>query len=99
MLRRATLVRTEVLEEHIASITRMTRIGELGIKLSVSTNRSTLQRNCHITEDGIFHTHRRENIKSYDVNVPKWAGTVLSDGINKYSESFLCRFYSISSGT
>jgi hypothetical protein len=43
MLRRADLVRTGVSEERIASIIRMTRIGELGTTLAVTSNQSTLQ--------------------------------------------------------
>jgi hypothetical protein len=44
MWRRVVLVRTEVSEERTASIVRMTRIGELGTKLGVTSNRSELQR-------------------------------------------------------
>jgi hypothetical protein len=36
------LVRTGILKEHTASIIMVTRIGELGIILAVSSNRSTL---------------------------------------------------------
>jgi hypothetical protein len=39
------LVRTDVLEERIASLIRVTRIGELGTTLAVTGNRSTLERN------------------------------------------------------
>jgi hypothetical protein len=42
MLCRVTLVRTDVSEERIASIIRLTRIGELGTTLGVISNRSTL---------------------------------------------------------
>jgi hypothetical protein len=35
------LVRTDVSEERIASIIRVTRIGELGTTLAVTSNRST----------------------------------------------------------
>jgi hypothetical protein len=38
MLRRVALVRTDVSEERIASITRATRIGELGTALVVTGN-------------------------------------------------------------
>jgi hypothetical protein len=44
-LRRLTLERTDVSEEHIASIIRVTRFGELGTTLTVSSNRNTLRRN------------------------------------------------------
>jgi hypothetical protein len=45
MLRRAALVRTDVLEEHSTSIIRMTRIDELGTTLAVTRNQRTLRRN------------------------------------------------------
>jgi hypothetical protein len=44
MWRRVDLLRADVTEEHIASIIRETRIGELGT-LAVGGNRSTLPRN------------------------------------------------------
>jgi hypothetical protein len=45
MLRRVALVRTDVSEELCASFARMTRIGELGTTLAVTSNRRTLRRN------------------------------------------------------
>jgi hypothetical protein len=42
MLRRVALVRTDVSEELSASIIRVTRIGELGTTLAVTSNRRTL---------------------------------------------------------
>jgi hypothetical protein len=39
MLRRVALVRTDILEELCASFLRVTRIGELGIMLAVTSNR------------------------------------------------------------
>jgi hypothetical protein len=45
MLRRVALVRTDVSEEPSASFIRMTRIGELGTTLVVTSNRRTLRRN------------------------------------------------------
>jgi hypothetical protein len=39
MLRRVDLVRTDVSEELSASVIRVTRIGELGITLAVTSNR------------------------------------------------------------
>jgi hypothetical protein len=38
------IVSTDVSEELIASIIRVTRIGELGTKLALTSNRSTLRR-------------------------------------------------------
>jgi hypothetical protein len=43
MLHPVTLVRTDVSEELNASIIRVTRIGELGTMLVVTSNRSTLK--------------------------------------------------------
>jgi hypothetical protein len=45
MLRRVTLVKTDVSEELSASIIRVTRIGKLGTMLAVTSNRGTLRRN------------------------------------------------------
>jgi hypothetical protein len=44
MLRRVALVRTDVSEELSASYIRVTRIGELGTTLAVTSNRRTLRR-------------------------------------------------------
>jgi hypothetical protein len=45
MLRHVALVKTDVSEEFSASIIRVTRIGELGTTLAVTSNRRTLRRN------------------------------------------------------
>jgi hypothetical protein len=45
MLRHVALVRTDVSEELRASFIRVTKIGELGTKLAVTSNRRTLRRN------------------------------------------------------
>jgi hypothetical protein len=44
MLRRVSLVRTDVSEELSAAINRVTRIGDLGTTLAVTSNRRTLRR-------------------------------------------------------
>jgi hypothetical protein len=43
MLLRVALVRTDVSEESIASIIRVTRMGEVGTPLAVTSNRRTLR--------------------------------------------------------
>jgi hypothetical protein len=45
LLRRVALVRTDVSEEHSASFIKVTRIGELGTTLALTSNRRTLRRN------------------------------------------------------
>jgi hypothetical protein len=66
MLRRVALVRTDVLDERIAYIIRVIRIGELGTTLAITSNRRTMRATLrNILEDGILHSHRRENPKSY----------------------------------
>jgi hypothetical protein len=45
MLRRVALVKTDVSEEPSASFIRVTRIGEPGTTLAVTSNRRTLRRN------------------------------------------------------
>jgi hypothetical protein len=48
MLRRVALVNTDVSVELSASIIRVTRIGELGTTLAVTSNRRTLRKNIKI---------------------------------------------------
>jgi hypothetical protein len=55
MLRRVALVRTDVSEERVASMIRVTRISELGTTLAVTSNRRRLR----------ISSHRRENLKAY----------------------------------
>jgi hypothetical protein len=52
MLRRVALVGTDVSEELSASFMSVTRIGELGTTLAVTSNRRMLRRNCHPDEGG-----------------------------------------------
>jgi hypothetical protein len=54
MLRRVVPVRTDVSEELSASIIRVTRIGELGTTLAVTSNRRTLRRNIKYVRFEVF---------------------------------------------
>jgi hypothetical protein len=70
--RRVAVVTTDVSEERIASITGLTRIGELGITLSVISNRSMLRRNFLQHDDG-GDTNLRKcgSYKSHTVSHPR----------------------------
>jgi hypothetical protein len=72
----------------------VTRIGELGTTLAATSNRRTLQRNIGISplryelgfcipEDGILHSHRRENLKSYQFSLDN----VLDSSVVKFDLS------------
>jgi hypothetical protein len=85
MFRRVALVRTDVSEESIASIIRVTRIGGLETTLAIpsfhgsrilvilmmeaiifsETSILTSATRRNIPQDGILHSHRLENLKSY----------------------------------
>jgi hypothetical protein len=55
MLRRLALVRADVSEEPIASIIRVTRIGELGTTLAVTSSVLLLLLTADYSESLIFH--------------------------------------------
>jgi hypothetical protein len=74
MWRRMALLGTDVSKERIASIIRMKRINDLETTLAVTSNFSysetsvlTIATRRHISENGILHSYRRENLKSYIV--------------------------------
>jgi hypothetical protein len=69
MLRRVALVRTDVSEELIASIIRVIRIDEVEALRYSKTSVLTRATRRNIPEDGILHSHRRENLKSYIIHV------------------------------
>jgi hypothetical protein len=55
MLRLVAPVRTDVSEECSASIIRVTRIGELGTMLAVTSKRRTLRRNTSVVPSSPIH--------------------------------------------
>jgi hypothetical protein len=80
MLCHVAVLRTDVSEEYVASITRVERSGELGTTLAVQLASVTLIMEAihssvtsflaratwrNIPENGILHSHRRENLKFY----------------------------------
>jgi hypothetical protein len=54
MIRRVILVRTDVSEELGASFIRVTRVGELGTTLAVSSNRRKLRGNTSVLSQLVF---------------------------------------------
>jgi hypothetical protein len=64
ILSRVVLARTDVSEEPIASITAVKRLSDLGTLAETNKvlTRATRRNN---QEDGILHSHRHENLKSY----------------------------------
>jgi hypothetical protein len=71
ILRRVALLRADVSEELSASFIRVTRIGELGTTLAVTSNRRTLRRNikftysCHPDEGGAKFLRNVGSYKSH----------------------------------
>jgi hypothetical protein len=71
---RVAIVRTDVLEDPVASI-RVTINSELGTTLAVISNWSKLLTRTtrrHIQEDGILYSHTSEHLKSY-ITLTGWA--------------------------
>jgi hypothetical protein len=56
MLRHVALVRTDALKERSVSIIKVTRIGELGTTLAVTSNRRTLRRNSILYYTILYYT-------------------------------------------
>jgi hypothetical protein len=60
MLRRVAVVRNEVSEELSASFIRVTRIGEMGRTIAVTSDWRTLRRNKNLKSYKILETKRNE---------------------------------------
>jgi hypothetical protein len=106
MLRRVTLVRSDVSEERSASIIRVTRIGELGAMLAITSNRSTLRRNtahlvflCSVRRlivvpsSPILVTLMMERIRSSEESVftrATWCNTSEEDILKELTGPFTC---------
>jgi hypothetical protein len=70
MLRRVALVRTDVSEELGSSFIRLTRIGELGTTLSVTSNRRTLLVTASVVPSSpILVTLMKETLGSSEMSV------------------------------
>jgi hypothetical protein len=70
MLRCVALVRTDVSEELCASIIRVTRIGEIGTTLAVTSNRRTLRRNCLQSVALTSHNPIKDSATCYGDDTP-----------------------------
>ena len=64
MWHRVDVVLTDVSEERIASIFRIE--GKIRKYVREETVRTGTTTRCHIPEDCFLHSHRRENLKSYN---------------------------------
>jgi hypothetical protein len=84
MLRRVTLVRIDVSEELSASFIRVTRIGELGTTLAVTSNRQTLRRNAK-------HFVRRLRVTANVVPSSPILVTLIKEALHSSETSVLTR--------
>jgi hypothetical protein len=104
MLRRVALVRTEVSEERIAAIIRVTRTGELGTTLAVTTHRSTLRKivTVNVRSSAILVTLKMEAIHSSEMSFltrATWRNNpedsiLLTTDIHQAPNSRMCEQYS-----
>jgi hypothetical protein len=69
MLRHVALVRTDVSEEHSASFIRVTRIGKLGTRVPVTSNRRRLVKASIVPSSPILVTLMKEVLSSYETSV------------------------------
>jgi hypothetical protein len=94
MFRRVAFVRTDVSEELSASFIRMTRIGELGTNLAVTSNRRTLRRNTKLQffSDLVFlRSQRRLLVISSVVPSSPMLVTPMKEALSSSETSVLTR--------
>jgi hypothetical protein len=88
MLRRVALIRTDVSVELSAAIIRVTRIGELGTTLAVTSNRRTLQRNKFLRNVGSYKSHKALTSQKTPFFSGKW---LLGAGCDCVGGGILCK--------
>jgi hypothetical protein len=88
MLRRVALVRIEVSEERSASFIRVTRIGELGTTLYVTSNRHTLRK---IPSVVFLRSVRRLLVRASVVHSSPILATLMKEALSSSETSVLTR--------
>jgi hypothetical protein len=81
MLRRVALVRTDVSEELSVSFITVTRIGELGTTLAVTSNRRRLRRNTKFPSSPSLVTPMKEALSSFETSVLTTRRNIPEDAI------------------
>jgi predicted aspartyl protease len=98
MFRRVANVRTDVSEELSASIIRVTRIGELGTMLAVTSNRRTLRRmlvTANIPSSTILVTLMKEALSYSETSVltrATWRN-IPDDAIQQFTSSEITEYF------
>jgi hypothetical protein len=91
MLRRVALVRTDVSEELSDSFISMTRIGELGTMLAVTSNRRTLRRNTKKYQLVFLRRVRRLLVTANVVASSPILGTLMKESLSSSETSVITR--------
>jgi hypothetical protein len=91
MLRRVALVRTDVWEELSASFIKVTRIGELGTTLAVTSNRRTLRRNTWYWYQGFFRSVCRLLVTASVIPSSPILVTLMKEALHSSEMSVLTR--------
>jgi hypothetical protein len=83
------LVRTDVKEECIATIIRVTRIGELGTTLAVTSKRSQLPRNILLKRRFLQEPHDITSLKMVFTQKTCLQSSLGQKSVNKFSRLYL----------